>query len=319
MIDGLWYTCCPMPTATALAARAGLLEAEFGHGEPPLRRLQDTAGRRLLTHHFEHGLAGLIREGGNVSALWARARGAPTRLVALAWGRQYQAVLARPGSGITTPADLAGRTVGVPCSPGRQVDVPAAAALRGFERALHTAGLGLADVRVLTIPDCSEEITATGLTADDHRSVAAALATGTVDAIWVRGQAGEAVRDALGAVEVAALGDHPDPFVRAGDGTPILITVHADLLEERPDLVIRYLAVLLRATRRCGETGRALEPGLDGDRLAVLAEQSAFLELHGFIDGHVDLGTWADPRPLQCAGELAADPRPTIPRQRNRR
>mgnify|MGYP001237539050 CR=1 FL=1 len=313
MIDELRYTCGPMPTATALAARAGLLEAEFSQGEPPLRRLPDPAHRRPPGRRGGHDPAGLIREGGNVFALWARARGAPTRLVALSWGRQYQAVLARPGSGITAPADLAGRTVGVPCSPGRRADVPGAAALRGFERALHTAGLGLSDVRVLEIPDGAAD----GPDAEDHRAVAAALADGTVDAVWVRGSAGEAVRRALGAVEVAALGDHPDPFVRAGDGTPTLITVHAGLLEERPDLVARYLAVLLRATRGAGVAALDLVPGLDGDRLAVLAEQSAFLELHGFIDGHVDLGLWTDPRPLQCAWELAAESRPAFPSERD--
>ncbi|SEG54257.1 ABC-type nitrate/sulfonate/bicarbonate transport system, substrate-binding protein [Thermomonospora echinospora] len=326
------YACCPAPTVTAVAARAGFLAAEFGPDGPPVPTPRDPVPWGPGGHPGP-GTAGLIQESGNVPALRARAHGAPTRLVAISWADEYQAVLARPDSGIGGPADLAGRTVGVPGSPGRRAGLAGVTALRGFDRALRLAGLGLDDVRVRTLPDRTGD----GLGVedepgvDDHGPAAAALADGTVDAIWVRGTAGLAVRRALRAVEVAALGDHPDPFIRVNNGTPRALTVHAALLADQPELVARHLAALLRAARwtRAGgaevaqvmaaETGDPayvhrprtdFAPDLTGEHLAVLAAQSAFLELHGFINAHVDLGCWTDPRPLQRAWELAADPFP---------
>ncbi len=56
----------------------------------------------LARHHFDHQLVGLFREGGNVPALAARAEGAPTRLIGLTWIDEWQKILVRPDSGITS-------------------------------------------------------------------------------------------------------------------------------------------------------------------------------------------------------------------------
>src|ERR1700729_4647688 len=74
-------TRCAVPTASSLAlddgrladalAPLGLAAAELGAGP----------GRGPA--HFDHGAEWLLREGGNVPALWARSRGAATRLVGL--------------------------------------------------------------------------------------------------------------------------------------------------------------------------------------------------------------------------------------------
>ncbi|MBF6371344.1 ABC transporter substrate-binding protein, partial [Nocardia puris] len=85
------------------AAAAGL---EFGV-------LQD-AGPELAGHHFLHDLPSLIREGGNVPALAARAQGSPPRLIGLTWIDEAQAILVGPDSPVASPAELAGLRIGVP-------------------------------------------------------------------------------------------------------------------------------------------------------------------------------------------------------------
>lgn len=111
------------------------------------------------------------------------------------------------------------------------------------------------------------------------------------------------------------------------------ITVDADLLEREPNLVVRLLAVLLRAgawaqlnaqeaTRLLArETHSAvrdvtaahganwpdqLHVDLSHRKLDALRAQHDFLVTHGFLPRAVDLGAWIEPRPLGVARELLA-------------
>ncbi|MGB2710731.1 MAG: hypothetical protein WBC33_04380, partial [Conexibacter sp.] len=137
----------------------------------------------------------------------------------------------------------------------------------------------------------------------------------------------------VGASQVVDLGSHLDPAVRAGATTPAAITVDAALLERRPNLVVRLLAVLLRAGAwaqlNAGEATQllALETGtsvrdvtvaygrswpdqlhvdLSHRKLDALRAQHDFLVTHGFLARPVDFGAWIDPRPLGVARELLA-------------
>ena len=106
-VDTVWFTRCPVPTATGLAYQLGWLDEEFARDGIALKTLQEVGGE-LARHHYDHGLSTLVREGGNLLALPARAQGAPTRLIGLTWIDEWQAILVRPGSGITAPAQLQG-------------------------------------------------------------------------------------------------------------------------------------------------------------------------------------------------------------------
>ncbi|MFE7295711.1 ABC transporter substrate-binding protein [Streptomyces sp. NPDC057579] len=320
--DTLWFTRCPVPTATGIAADRNWLADEFAPDGIAVRSLQDaapdidTAARQT---HYTHALPGLFREGGNVPALWARSGGEPTRLIGLTWIEERQSVLVAPGSGIRGAAALRGRRLAVPRHP-IPIDFWRAMALRGFEGALASAGLALADAVLVDVP------------ADGHTGQWAAgldaLRRGAVDAVYVKGAlAVEAARGAGAevAVELDAL---PDRRHRVNNGTPRPITVHQRLLDEHPDLVERFLAVLLRAAdwaadrpaevaRILGaETGagadgvhgayrpgthRTLHPDLSPERLDLLARQEAALRAHGFLPEPVDIRAWADPEPLRRA------------------
>ncbi|MFJ8129514.1 ABC transporter substrate-binding protein [Streptomyces hydrogenans] len=323
--ETLWFTRCPVPTATGVAADRGWLAAEFAPDGIAVRSLQDADPGADRAAHYTHDLPGLFREGGNVPALWARSRGQDTRLVGLTWIEERQAVLVAPGSPVRDAGALRGLRLAVP-----RHDVPIdfwrAMALRGFEGALASAGLGPDDARLVDVPAAGH----TGQWAAELD----ALRRGEVDAVYVKGALAVESARLAGAEVAVELDALPDTAHRVNNGTPRPLTVHQDLLDRHPDLVARFLAVLLRAAdwaagepaevaRILGaETGagaegvagayrdgthRTLHPDLSDTRLDLLARQEAALRAHGFLPEAVDIRAWADPEPLRRAHRILAD------------
>ncbi|GAA3940442.1 ABC transporter substrate-binding protein [Actinomadura viridis] len=332
-IDKIWFTRCPVPTAGGLAHNLGWLAGAFAPHGLEVGVLQD-AGPDLARRHFDHDLPGLFREGGNVPALAARSEGAPTRLIGLTWIEEWQSILVRPDSGITGPGHLAGARVALPgWARTRAQSFPRAMALHGVKGALAQGGLTLDDVTFVEVPaDLSPSV---GRGAGD-RSLSwpglGELARGEVDAVYVKGaRAAEQARE-LGLAVGVDLDAHPDPATRVNNGTPRPITVHESILEERPDLVVTFLAQTLRAAdwaagnlgrvreilaaeTRSGAGGvltayrdgfhRSLRPTLEPERLDLLRIQKDFLLVHGFLAADVDLEAWTVPEPLLAAARQA--------------
>ncbi|MEV7399895.1 ABC transporter substrate-binding protein [Streptomyces sp. NPDC091267] len=318
----LWFTRCPVPTATGIAADRQWLSDEFAADGITVRSLQEAAPDADRAAHYTHALTGLFREGGNVPALWARSRGERTRLVGLTWIEERQTVLVAPGSGIRGADALRGLRLAVP-KHDIAIDFWRAMALRGFEGALASAGLALDDAALVDVPATGHQ--------GQWAAELAALRRGEVDAVYVKGAlAVEAARRA-GAEVAVELDDLPDRRFRVNNGTPRPITVHQQLLDDHPGLVDRFLAVLLRAAdwaagqpaevdRILGaETGAGadgvagayrpgthltLHPDLSAERLALLAAQESGLRAHGFLPEAVDVAAWADPEPLRRAAAL---------------
>ncbi|MBW3703503.1 ABC transporter substrate-binding protein, partial [Streptomyces griseus] len=311
----LWFTRCPVPTATGIAADRRWLTEEFARDGIEVRSLQDAEPDADPAAHYTHALPGLFREGGNVPALWARSRGERTRLVGLTWIEERQSILVAPGSGLRGAAALRGSRIALPVH-SIAIDFWRAMALRGFEGALASAGLGLADAVPVDVP------------ADGSRgqwsAELAALRRGDVDAVYVKGALAVEAARRTGAEVAVDLDGLPDPAFRVNNGTPRPITVHQDLLDEHPGLVDRFLAVLLRAAdwaagrpdevdRILGaETGagaegvagaylpgthRTLHPDLSAHRPTLPAPQEKALRAHGFPPEAVDIVSLADPAP----------------------
>ncbi|MFE9425577.1 ABC transporter substrate-binding protein [Kitasatospora sp. NPDC006697] len=322
--DTLWFTRCPVPTATGIAADRGSLAAEFAADGIAVRSLQDLPPGQAGDHHYTHALPGLFREGGNVPALWARSRGERTRLIGLTWIEERQVVLVRAGSGLRGPEALRGLRLAVP-KHRIAIDFWQAMALAGFTGALAAGGLILADATLVEVP---AEPGAGQWTAE-----LAALREGRVDAVYAKGALAVEAAAAYGAEVAVELDRLPDRTHRVNNGTPRPVTVHQDLLDQAPELVVRFLATLIEAAdwaaahpaevarilaaeTGAGATGvagayaegshRTLHLDLTPDRLDLLARQERLLRAHGFLAAPVPVADWADPEPLRAARDLAA-------------
>ncbi|MEE1824564.1 ABC transporter substrate-binding protein [Streptomyces sp. BE20] len=320
----LWFTRCPVPTATGIAADQGRFAREFAADGIAVRSLQDVPPEVAADHHYTHALTGLFREGGNVPALWARSRGERTRLVGLTWIEERQVVLVRAGSGIAGPEQLRGRRLAVPRH-GIGIDFWRAMALSGLHGALSLAGLTADDAEWVDVPAAPD--------GGQWAAELAALRDGVVDAVYVKGALAVEAARRIGAEVAVDLDVAPDRRARVNNGTPRPITVHQDLLDKHPDLVARFLSVLLEAAdwaaEHPAEVGRILQaetgageegvagayaPGshrtlhldLSEERLGLLEQQERFLHRHGFLEAPVDVRAWADPEPLRAARALLA-------------
>lgn len=333
----LWFTRCPVPTATGLAYKLGWLDEEFAPDGIALATLQEQpAGSALARHHYDHALPQLIREGGNMLALAARAQGADTRLIGLTWIDEGQAIMVRAGSGLRAPHQLKGLRVALPAYIAHPIaahvrgsSIARGMSLHGVKGVLASAGLSLDDVRFVEVEAALQrERGASGLqglwAGLEH------LAAGRVDAVYVKGAAAFDAAQRLG-LEVGINIDALPQRYRVNNGTPRPITVHRSLLDDQLEVVARFLAQSLRAAdwAACNLDGvqrvlqdetrgsaqavtqayrngfhQALHPDLSPQRLAWLRQQADFLLLHGFLDADIDLDAWTDYRPLAVARRL---------------
>ncbi|GAB0102805.1 ABC transporter substrate-binding protein [Nocardia sp. JMUB6875] len=321
-LDTLWFTRCPVPTATGIAADRGWFTDEFAPDGIQVRSLQDAGTGRSPEDHFTHALTGLFREGGNVPALWTRGNGEPTRLIGLTWIEERQAILVRRDSAIATPAQLAGARIAIPHRP-IAIDFWRAMALAGFAGALGAAGLALGDVVPVEVQAAPH--------APQWVAELEALTAGRVDAVYVKGALAVETAARYDAVIGIDLDAFPDRTVRINNGTPRPVTVHQRLLDEHPEIVVRFLAVLIEAAEwaaanpadvarilaaetGAGATGVAgayawtgsadLRLDLSEDRLGLLARQEKFLREHGFLARPVDIAAWTAAEPLAAAHTL---------------
>ncbi|MFE9321942.1 ABC transporter substrate-binding protein [Nocardia sp. NPDC052278] len=333
MTETLWYTRCPVPTASGLAHSLGWLGDTAAQSGLQFGVLQD-AGPELAAHHFLHDLSGLVREGGNVPAIAARAQGSPTRLIGLTWIDEAQAILVGPESEIATPAELAGLRIGIPAWAQDQArSFPRAMALHGFASALRLGGLTLADVTVVEVgvernPQVRTE------TQSARRTTTwgvAELLRGAVDAIYVKGARAQEIAREHGLRVAVDLDATQSKRLRVNNGTPRPITVHEDLLQARPEVVIGFLAQSLRAAdwaagnldgvrevlqreTLSGPEGvvaaygadfhKDLHPSLSDERVELIGVQKQFLYTHGFLTADFDLESWVAREPLVRAREL---------------
>jgi ABC-type nitrate/sulfonate/bicarbonate transport system substrate-binding protein len=337
-LDRLWLSRDAAPTALGLAHQLGWLDRELarrGVAPHPI----EVGGARFLRQTYDHALPDLVREGGNVGALAARAQGAPTRVVGLTWIDEGQAIVVAPGSGITAPQHLEGKRLALPrfrradlAQNRRGASTARAMSLGGYTGALASVGLTLRDVELVEVgtggargPDGVR----------DESFLArweglAPLSRGEVDAVYLKGPA--AVRTAA-TLAGAELGIDLDGLpqgrpLRINDGTPRLIVVHEALLRDHFEVVVTVLVQLLRACAwartESAHVNRILEdetrspagsvaatygdgfhlsmaPDLSAERIELLRQQKGFLLAHGFLDRDVDLDAWVDARPLEAA------------------
>ncbi|PYE20597.1 ABC-type nitrate/sulfonate/bicarbonate transport system substrate-binding protein [Paraburkholderia silvatlantica] len=338
----LWYTRCPAPTPFGIAAQQGLLKEEFAADGIEVKALQDADDPAIRRSHFTHTQPWSFRQGGNIPALWARAQGSDTRLIGISWVDEFQALITLDPRLKATRASLAGRRLGLPINTAAEVvDFHRATALRGFHTLLEAIGASPADVQLVDLPHAPRGLAhakahdAAPLAewldtqrAHEFSREAAALLRGEADVVFVKGATGLDIANVLGARVLIDISAHPDRRAHANNGTPRPLTVDAQLLRERPDLVERVLARTLdvaawagahpgEVTRYVGREVRSAEHwvtraypaglhrqlgiGLDAAALDALEHFKHFLFEHGFIPTDFDFARWVEPAPLEAA------------------
>jgi ABC-type nitrate/sulfonate/bicarbonate transport system substrate-binding protein len=343
-VSELWYTRCPVPTASSIAIAQGWLDDEFAPDGITVASLRASASTAVRESHFDHTQADSFRQGGNIPPIWTRSRGSDVRLIGLSWAHQYQAIVALPGSGIDGPAGLKGKRLGIARRVNDQIDFWHATSLRGFDSTLRHVGLSLDDVTLvdlavdenyLNVPRGAESASGSLFGAYTNRRLQSAevlaLIRGEVDAIYIAGGRGPDLEALLDVDVVFDIAGQDDDALKINNITPAALTVSGGLLDQRPDLVARYVAATLRAARwgveNAAETRRVianevgiaedfvrpgypleihanLEPTLDPKLVAAIESQQAFLLQHGYISSAFDVHEWIDAGPLEAAHAL---------------
>lgn len=256
-LSEIWHARCPVPTPVSIAVQLGWVETALREQcNLSLKSLHESNNPVEAVTYYESPLPNSFRQGGSVPALFARAAGQQTVLLGLTWTDEFQAVVAMPGSGIASVRDLRGRRIGVPRHDVR-IDHSRAAALRGFSALLASESLSFADVELVDLPDqqipvvfrdgavISQGIGRRGRYS--YTNEVKALASGLVDAIYVKDAHGAQAAALLGADVVINIGRHPDPQVRINNCTPRPLTVSRWLVEHHPEVVSCLLQQVVAA------------------------------------------------------------------------
>lgn len=345
-LDTLWYTRCPVPTGLGIAIQQGWLEEAFRARGTSLSSLLESSDFSKRESHFSHTVRNSVRHGGNIPAISARARGRDTRVIGLSWADETQLILASPESGITSVRDLKGRRFGLPNWKNVEIDFTRAQAIRGLENALRLEGLEVADVEIVdqdieTHYSDGQAQSVGGTLAWNGRSTSRARANnleliallrGEVDAIFLKGAHGAQAAHQFGLTTVIDTGVHPDPLVRANNGTPRTLAVDGHLIDHHFDAAVTIVEQVLRAeawaqahsseVRRYlaretnsseywvsiayGEDAqKKLKTDLSEQSIVAIQDFTNFLHRWKFIPESFDVRTWIDPRPLEAAQPLA--------------
>ncbi|HEX2795871.1 MAG TPA: hypothetical protein VHN38_02210, partial [Immundisolibacter sp.] len=142
----LWYTRCPVATASGIAFQRKSFDEEFAGSAFEVRNIKELGPSQADTH-FDHRLADSFREGGAIPPLWARTRGADTLAVGLTFVADSLAVFVRADDPARRVQDLAGRRCGLPVRPYILSDFMKVNAHKGFYSTLVANGMAESDVR----------------------------------------------------------------------------------------------------------------------------------------------------------------------------
>lgn len=335
-LDTLWYTRCPVPTGLGIALQNGWLAASFQSQQTKVASLRESNDQAVRESHFDHSLTNSVRHGGNIPAIWARSIGRETRILGLSWADEIQLILTLPSTGIRSAKDLKGRKFGLPKRTNVQIDFTRAQALRGLENALKLEGLSVADVEIVDYSiDAGYSDTPAhsdggafvfGGRSGGHNDELIGLLRGEVDAIFLKGASAAQLADQLGLLTVIDTGSHPDPLIRANNGTPRTLTVDLNLVETHFDSAVLIVDQVLRAeewarshpdeTRRflARETNSSehwvnvaygknahehLRTDFAQSSIDGLQDFINFLHRWQFIPEHFKVEDWIDARPLQ--------------------
>lgn len=336
----IWYTRCPVPTASGLAYQLKLFDSEFAGTDCEVRNIKEL-GRENADTHFAHTLADSFREGGGSPPVWARARGADTALLGISFVEETLGLFVRKDDPIHSVRDLAGKRLALPMWPKLIMNFFRFAAQKAFVSALELHGLREDDARFVDVVETGDhyqlinpgfaDATARQQPSYYHCQLRALL-EGKVDAFFAKGGEIAAMqRESGGGIRMLYnLMDAEPLWAKVNNATPRLLTVSRSLVRERPDAVVRYARTLLKAATWAAqpenkaeataamarETGvtpadietyytpdihQKLKPELSARLIETLEIMKSFLHAHGYIEQNFSTRDWMVPELLREA------------------
>ena len=333
----IYYTRCPVPTASGIAFQANMFEQAFHDTSYEVRNIVELGPDRQDVH-YTHSIDAFFREGGASPPIWARASGADSVLLGMTFVDELFGIFVRSDDPATTIADLKGRRVAVPVWPRLVFNFWRCVTVHGVIATLEAYGLQEHDVHYLEVveewdPNERRNVARGSINAParcEYRRQLDALLDGKVDAVFGKGyEAALLLHEADGRIRLLSdLRDAPPSADKRRFSVPRLLTTSRNFLREHPDAVVHYLQTLLRAAtwadeniadaqtlvaRECGVAdwqqqgyvgpefvGRFL-PRITDDMLHSTQLMIAYMHRHGFIDAEFEVDDWVDPAPLAKA------------------
>ena len=336
----IYYTRCPVPTASGIAFQRGMFVELFRASGYEVRDLSEL-GPHYKDAHYTHAIESFFREGGGAPPVWARANGADSVVLGITFMEELLGVFVRAEDPARSVADLAGRRLALPVWPRLVFNFWRFAALKGLHSALAVHGLRDEDVEFVDIVEGWDPHERRNVGMGDlaqparceYRNQLEALLAGEVDAIFGKGlEAALLQRDAGGRIrllydlrQASAIAD------RVNNSTPRLLTTSRHLVDCHFAAVVRYLRTLIRAAHwveannaearrliacECSVERDEIEtylesdyadkflPHLSDELVETLAVMKSFLYERRFIIQDFALEDWIDSRPLAEAYRL---------------
>jgi ABC-type nitrate/sulfonate/bicarbonate transport system substrate-binding protein len=337
VLTDVYYTICPVFNAANVAVELGWLDEEFkkvGARALYLRSLKDNAG---WIPHYTHSLPNLIRDGGSIPTIQAKADLADTKLIGLTATQSGGQIVVRADSSFHRVADLKGRRFGLFKSLNRQkIDFVRATAEFGLTQALAIAGLKRSDVEIVDLEEAdTPEFLPAAKPSELWSQSPARRLVGGQDLEALREKRIDAIYSHPGrSVSLAATGEfkviedlnrYPDWTLRVTNG-PLTAAINTEFAEQHPEVVVAYLRAAIRAGHWINAHREAAAeiflrvsfspsakwiartiadfdfvPNLSAQNLAATEIEKNFLLDHGYVKNDFDVRKWADPSFLEWA------------------
>jgi ABC-type nitrate/sulfonate/bicarbonate transport system substrate-binding protein len=341
-ISTIWYTFCPVVSVSHIAYHQGWLKEEFTRDDIQVMHISNLP-QECWRSHWSHRHKQLFRDGENIPPIWTKSEGVDTKVIGMYRIASRQCLVVRPNSPIATVKDLRGKRIALPRRLGYLVDFWRGNTKVGVVMALKANGLVAGDVKFVDIPidapdiakkkwvdaptECASMRFRIGWKLPRQAEVEA-LQSGHVDAMF--SYAGEVtILEQSGLVKpIYDALNYPYWRLTINHDFPSTITVNTDFAENYPDLVIRWLKVLIKSGRWAGENyaevvrtmatetrvseevvrksyspnfHRHLVPEISDQFIEALEIQKRFLKQHGFLSNNFDVKKWIDARYLDAA------------------
>ena len=256
MAHTIWYTRCPVATASGIAYQRNMFEELFAGSGYEVRNLKELGKEKAATH-LTHTLADSCREGGALPPLTARQSGADTTLVGFTYVAETLSFYVRADSDIQSFSDLAGKRLRVPVRDNVASDNLRHNAHKAFLHALEAYGMSENDVQLQFMPvdDDLLKIANVDYGKGAERKVPSiyaadveSLLNDDCDAIFAKSAEAKFVERRY-AGQIRKIYDLLDSGNEEWllNSNPRIITASGNLARDHREGLVRYLQVLIRA------------------------------------------------------------------------